>query len=1051
MRLLLALALAVLLAGCGGPAPTSPDAACTGSGCEAPDAASRSDGALPSAPDAALLDASVGADGSQATDGAFIIGGDGGGATGDGGAVEPAGAIADYLACSADYECPVGYGDCIKTIPLNRKDAAGRNSLTVLELAPGAAKPGICTLVCTSSSATCDGLSIKDNSGQPVPYQCQLVAAGAPFYPSPRPAFPFDAQLSAADLAAGDTFGALCRPPFGLSNAVGDAFCQRCTQASECSDRQLCFDFTGWDLGTSQAAGSCLGPCGGQSPCPFGFECQDLVSQRADGPFDHGSFCVPWLRTCGACSDPDGDGRGLGRCGPGDAVTAVDCDERDPSAYYDPADPEHAFPGACGVQDLNCNGLSDDLEEIGPALYPQQHCTACFDACSGAVPNGTAVCTLKATDASPRCTAQCDDPTAWADCDGELANGCEQAITDPARIWYPDADGDGFGGEPGLFACTPDAIPAGYTQVGGDCDDTRGSVRPGGVEVCNGVDDDCDGATDEDPLTEGAACHTGLPGVCEPGARHCVNGTIECLPITPPSEEACDGLDNDCDGITDELPGTEVKCQIPGKFGPCAEGVTACVVGTTDTYCKQTVFPKADLPDPLGEDLNCDGVDGDASQALFVRPATGNPANDGSASAPLDSLDTAISRLPASGKKYIYLTASGSYQRSAAIVLGNGQGIFGGFDEAFSRAVGTSTVHRLGSGTSDHLVAIDGNDLVDPTYLMNLSVEMDRPSAPALHAVGLRCKHCPGLRLTNMTIAASQGADGAAGSNGASYNLGAVCPTQPLGGIAGFGSICNPTAGGKGWDAGVSGGPTGWRMGGAGGAAGTASSLAGKPGSVGTSCSTLLAGGAGGKKGTSVDATAELRWVRGALAGPGKGDCNGSGGGGGGGSYSCSLPGFPGSGGGAGGCGGGQGGAGAPGGTSIGMLVWNSTGMVLDTVTVRGGGGGRGGQGGSGGFAGGGGTPTAPSAGGGAGGIGGNGAGGSGGGGGAGGSSFAIVRDSGTTFTATKLTESEGSAGGGGGAGGGNAGGTTAGVAAGGNGGNGALGDNGDAQQDLIL
>jgi hypothetical protein len=148
---------------------------------------------------------------------------------------------------------------------------------------------------------------------------------------------------------------------------------------------------------------------------PFGFECRGL-SRRPAGRSTR-LLCV-LAEHCGACTDLDGDGRGLGRCGTAGTVTATDCDDRDPRAYHDPADPEHAFPDACAVQDLNCNGLSDDTEEIGPAHYPREHCTACFDAC-GAVPNGTALQPgAAADDASPRCCRPVRLRDAWATATG---------------------------------------------------------------------------------------------------------------------------------------------------------------------------------------------------------------------------------------------------------------------------------------------------------------------------------------------------------------------------------------------------------------------------------------------------------------------------------------------------------------------------------------------------------------------------------------------------------------------------------------------------------
>jgi len=70
--------------------------------------------------------------------------------------------------------------------------------------------------------------------------------------------------------------------------------------------------------------------------------------------------------------------------------------------------------------------------------------------------------------------------------------------------YYADADGDGFG-DPGnvVYACNP---PQGYVDNGDDCNDADMSVHPGALEICDGLDNDCDGApVDEEPCSWGSA------------------------------------------------------------------------------------------------------------------------------------------------------------------------------------------------------------------------------------------------------------------------------------------------------------------------------------------------------------------------------------------------------------------------------------------------------------------------------------------------------------------------------------------------------------------
>jgi hypothetical protein len=73
------------------------------------------------------------------------------------------------------------------------------------------------------------------------------------------------------------------------------------------------------------------------------------------------------------------------------------------------------------------------------------------------------------------------------------------------------------------------------------------------AETCNGLDDDCDGQTDEDSVPEDRmSCTTGKAGVCNAGTNKCVQGKVRCIQDTQPGAEICNGLDDDCDNEIDE-------------------------------------------------------------------------------------------------------------------------------------------------------------------------------------------------------------------------------------------------------------------------------------------------------------------------------------------------------------------------------------------------------------------------------------------------------------------------------------------------------------------
>jgi hypothetical protein len=121
---------------------------------------------------------------------------------------------------------------------------------------------------------------------------------------------------------------------------------------------------------------------------------------------------------------------------------------------------------------------------------------------------------------------------------------------------------------PVIPPCT-DADGDGFCAQTNDCDDANAQVNPSEPEVCDGLDNDCDGQPDDGNPGGGAACSTGLPGVCAPGTTSCTAGALVCNQTNQPSTEVCDGVDNDCDGTTDEgctcAPGTSDCDANPGN------------------------------------------------------------------------------------------------------------------------------------------------------------------------------------------------------------------------------------------------------------------------------------------------------------------------------------------------------------------------------------------------------------------------------------------------------------------------------------------------------
>ncbi len=110
-----------------------------------------------------------------------------------------------------------------------------------------------------------------------------------------------------------------------------------------------------------------------------------------------------------------------------------------------------------------------------------------------------------------------------------------------------------------VISCT-DSDNDGYSKEGGecgivDCDDSDSSINPDSSEICDGIDNDCDGQVDEgcdddgDDYCDAEMEVVGTPGVCSNGGGDCDDTDPD---INPSAAESCDGIDNDCDGQVDE-------------------------------------------------------------------------------------------------------------------------------------------------------------------------------------------------------------------------------------------------------------------------------------------------------------------------------------------------------------------------------------------------------------------------------------------------------------------------------------------------------------------
>ena len=267
--------------------------------------------------------------------------------------------------------------------------------------------------------------------------------------------------------------------------------------------------------------------------------------------------------------DSDGDGYGteatLKKCFAAGKYTATaggDCDDANAAVH----------PGAqeiCNHLDDNCDGLTDNGAPDVKTWY--------FD--GDADGYGTSVSKVQCFGSgsyTATVSGDCNDanaavhPGAYEACNGldDNCNGVTDDDSPDAKVWYFDGDGDTYGGAATEKKCAATGL---YTATaGGDCDDTNALVHPGATEVCDGLDNNCDGLTD-DPGSEGCSqylkdadfdgygvwglskCLCG-PGVGDPTYSTTAGGDCDDAnaAINPAAIEKCDGIDNNCDGLTDD-------------------------------------------------------------------------------------------------------------------------------------------------------------------------------------------------------------------------------------------------------------------------------------------------------------------------------------------------------------------------------------------------------------------------------------------------------------------------------------------------------------------
>jgi hypothetical protein len=403
------------------------------------------------------------------------------------------------------------------------------------------------------------------------------------------------------------------------SDADGDGF-STCTD--DCDDADDWFNPADVD---ADGASTCDGDCDDLNAALNVLDTDADGASTCQGDCNDGSATLNvldldgdgWTSCDSDCNDGDPLVTPVDGDGDGESACEGDCDDLDP---------------ALNVQDADNDGFSTcagDCDDADSWLDPEDADGDGTSTCGGDCNDLSPVLNVDDVDGdgASSCAGDCDDLNAalnLVDADGDGFSTCAGDCDDnDAGVSFADADGDGFSTcsgdcDDGSAALNPaDTDGDGFSTCDGDCNDVQASVNPAASEIAyNGIDDDCAGGDLRDVDGDGF-------DAVVVGGTDCDDNNAQ---VHPGAVEVCNGINDDCDAKVDENNSvgcttfyldadgdgygtTASRCQCGPNAGSGYDVTnnTDCYDANVDARPGQTVFFYDDRGDGSW-DYNCDGV-----------------------------------------------------------------------------------------------------------------------------------------------------------------------------------------------------------------------------------------------------------------------------------------------------------------------------------------------------------------------------------------------------------------------------------------------------------